>query len=1031
MRTLSFSGVALGSLLFGACSANSSVENTATQGAELHGLPRPVLFRAPAGTLPASLDTQVDGTHAAVLPNGRLVTPSGVEVGVTAPKPFGLALSANGEVAATINSGASKFSVTLIKGIKTATPTAQRVDLDATFMGVVFSPDGKRFYASGGENGNLWVGDTESATIVGSINLNGETHPLNRPLSPTVASSPHFKGAFPGNMALSHDGRLLYVVDQAGFQVHVIDTTLLTLGADASGKVTEPDNFASVVARIPVGRYPYGIALSADGRQLYVTHVGVFQYQHLTPAAATGDSNQDYPMCYPGAGYPEDTLADKVIDIKKVDPHNLPASQRDPDGIRCGYVDHDQKFTVPGLGTPNGPKSSSVYVIDVKNPSKAKVEHVLKPGLLVGQLESGIAAFSGSHPNSVVETRRALFVANGNNDSISVFDKRSFKHLRDIDLGPSFGSPTPLKGIQPVALALSPDQSRLYVAEAGINAIAVIALNDADDERARGRRHDDDDDDASEARVIGHIPTGWWPSSLAVSADGASLVVANAKGRGAGPNSGAEDTSPKHTALGTVNILPVPGTHSLLQSTLRVLKNNGFVPDPPHIDPANPVPVAFGVGSRQIKHVIFINKENATHDLMLGDITATRQGVPVNGEPANALGADASPNHHELALSFAFGDNFYLEPTVSSDGHRWLTDTYTTEFEETHWPASYGGRRRDAGDDPNVFLPYPGRLGFTDANASPEPQDYNVHGGIYLHLDRNHKSFVNFGNGFEFAQLDEDANTEPTGVREHVNVPMEKVVRDHSDHLFPSFNTHIPDAPLPEDPSRFSRFGRFKQVFEAEYVNRAHDECRLPSYVDLYYPNDHGGGPNDINANGPEWSFKRFVQDNDAALGLTVDLISNSPCWKDTVIFVVEDDTQNGRDHVDGYRSIFLAISPWVKHEYVTKTHLSLASIFKTTELILGTPPLNQYDVAATDLRDLFADKPDFTPYQIEPITYAARPNPLWRKLTRGIDFSTPDRDEDKLAHAIQMSEGIPHKPKALKLAAKPSPRALKKSSPG
>src|SRR5262249_11301473 len=197
----------------------------------------------------------------------------------------------------------------------------------------------------------------------------------------------------------------------------------------------------------------------------------------------------------------------------------------------------------------------------------------------------------------------------------------------------------------------------------------------------------------------------------------------------------------------------------------------------------------------------------------------------------------------------------------------------------------------------------------------------------YLHRARHSVLFINFGNGFEFAEVDEDGDTEPTGIRQHVNVPMEKVVRDNSDHLYPEFNTHIPDAPLSEDPKRFSRFGRFKQVFESHYVGQ-NGECTLPSYIDLYYPNDHGGGAFDINPSGPAWSFSRFVQDNDAALGLTVELISNSPCWKDTVIFVVEDDTQNGLDHVDGYRSIFLAISPWVKREFVTKKHFSLASIF-------------------------------------------------------------------------------------------------------
>ncbi len=307
-----------------------------------------------------------------------------------------------------------------------------------------------------------------------------------------------------------------------------------------------------------------------------------------------------------------------------------------------------------------------------------------------------------------------------------------------------------------------------------------------------------------------------------------------------------------------------------------------------------------------------------------------------------------------------------------------------------------------------MFGPYPGRLGFTDADGSPDPHDYNQHGSVFLHLARNGKRFVNFGNGYEFAQVDEDAGTEPTGIRQQVNVPMEKVLRDNSDHLYPEYNTHIPDSPLPEDPDRFNRFGRFKQVFESHYVDRHKGICKLPSYVDLFYPNDHGGGANDINPQGPPWSYTRFVQDNDAALGLTVELISNSPCWKDTVIFVVEDDPQNGLDHVDGFRSILLVISPWAKREYVSKQHTSLASVFKTVNLILGLPPLNQYDAAATDLRDMFTSKPDFRPYHLTPIAYATNVSPVWLQLAKEVDFSSPDIDEVKLRAAILKSEGLP-----------------------
>jgi DNA-binding beta-propeller fold protein YncE len=958
-------------------------------------------FSAPAGNRPATTNTVIDGVSAAILPNGRLVTPAGTEVSVQAPKPFGLALSPDGAMLATLNSGAAPFSLTLISQLHTSAPSVKRIDVNASFMGVTFSPNSQRVYLSGGENGNLWIADVAAGRIVGSVNLNGPAHPLDRPLSVVTTPQNRFKGAFPGNMALTSDGRFIYVVDQGGFQVHVIDTSKLQTGVDALGRITEPDNFAAVVGRVGVGRYPFGITLSPDDRTLFVTHVGVFQYTHLRPATPTGTDNVDYPLCYPGAGYPDETQDDRVIEIHKVDPRNLPDSLLEADGIRCGYVPADRSYTVPGLGSPNVPQSSSVYVLELRNPITPQRREIVKTGPLVGERDNGVDVYSGSHPNSVVVGPDAIYVANGNNDSISVLDPRSYDERGRIDLSLLHGQDRMLRGVQPVGLAVSPDGQYLYVAEAGVNAVGVIRLN------------------GKHGQVIGHIPTGWWPSSVRVSADGRSLYVANARGRGAGPNLLNESRSPKFTVIGTVNIIPVPDERRLDAYTERVYVNNGFAASLHDGDDHgrsgenqqtsnSPIPSEPGRASSRIKHVIFVNKENATHDLILGDITKTRSGTPVSGEPSLALGADATPNHHELALRFAFSDNFFLEPSVSSDGHRWLTGQYTAEFEETHWPASYGGKRNDSGDDPTVIKDYPGRIGFTDANASPEPNDYNEHGGIYRHLNRHGKSFVNFGNGYEFAVIDEPGGAEPTGAREHVNVPMEKVVRDNSDHLFPTFNTHIPDAPLLEDPTRFNRFDRFKQVFESRLVDRGRGVCKLPEYVDLYYPNDHGGGAKDINPSGPDWSFKRFVQDNDAALGLTVELVSNSPCWKDTVIFVAEDDTQNGADHVDGHRSIFLAISPWVKKQYVSKTHSSLASIFKTVNLILGLPPLNQYDAAATDLRDMFTTTPDFAPYTFQPVQFAMNVNPVWLALTRHIDFSRPDVDEVKLRVAIMKSEGLP-----------------------
>ncbi|HKB11813.1 MAG TPA: bifunctional YncE family protein/alkaline phosphatase family protein [Vicinamibacterales bacterium] len=993
--------VAAGILVLGLVTAGNWTA-TAQRGEQDGGLSGFLNFSAPAGNRPATTETVIDGVRAAVLPNGRLVTPAGTEVNVQAPKPFGMALSPDGRMLATLNSGAGPFSLTLISQLTSPTPVVKRIDVNASFMGVTFSPDSRRVYLSGGENGNLWIADADAGRIIGSVNLNGTAHPLDRPLSVVSTPARHFKGAFPGNMALTGSGRFLYVVDQGGFKVHVIDTSLIQTGVDPLGRILEPDNFAAVIGRAGVGRYPFGIGLTANDRTLLVTHVGVFQYTHLRPASPTGDDNVDYPLCFPGAGYPDETASSRVIAINKVDPRNLPDSLRDPDGIRCGYVPASRLYTVPGLGSPNAPESSSVFVFDVSNPQAPQRREVVKTGPLVGETDDGTAAYSGSHPNAVVAGSDAIYVANGNNDSISILDPRTYAERGRIGLSLLHGQDRSLKGVQPVSLALSPDEDMLYVAEAGINAIGVIRI------------------DGKRGQVVGHIPTGWWPSSVKVSADGHTLYAANARGRGAGPNLVGENRSPKFSVLGTVNIIAVPSGQQLDAFTERVLANNGFGDarqgnrggngDGDRDDRNNPIPSRAGQASAQIKHIVFINKENATHDLILGDVTQTRRGVAVNGQPSFALGLDASPNHHELALRYAFSDNFFLEPSVSSDGHRWLTGQYTTESEETHWPASYGGRRQDSGDDPAVINEFPGRIGFTDANASPEPNDLNQHGGMFLHLTRHGKSVINFGNGFEFAVIDEPGRAEPTGAREHANVPMEKVVRDNSDHLFPTFNTHIPDAPLPEDPGRFNRFDRFKRVFETQFVDRRRDVCRLPSFVDLYYPNDHGGGAFDINPAGPAWGFKRFVQDNDAALGLTVELISNSPCWKDTVIFVVEDDTQNGQDHVDGHRSIFLAISPWVKTQYVSKVHTSLASIFKTANLILGLPPLNQYDAAATDLRDLFTSTPDFSPYHSQPVQFARLVNPLWLALTGHIDFSRPDRDEVALQDAIMKSEGLPRR---------------------
>lgn len=989
-------GAAALTLLLAACGSSEPVETTAAAGDPLAQL------RSPAGVQTALRSVPIDGVDGAILPSGRYLTPAGIEISVEAPKPMGLALSPDGSTLLSVNNmgvqpqGVFPFSATLIRNAG-GDATTTRIALDATYMGAVFAADGARFYVSGGDNGNVWVGDTASGTIVGSVNLSGRGYELPRPLLPAdptlIVRAP--LGAYPGNMAISADGRHLYVVDQAAFKLHVIDTTMIA--TNAGGVLAEPDNFDAVRASVDTGIYPYAVALSRDGQRLFVANIGMFRYTHLRPETLSGDAAQDYPLCYPGAGYPDETASDRRIRVKPVDPRNLPLALRDDEGIRCGYVSEAREVVVPAAGDPNAGEASSVFVYDLADPLQPKRIADVKAGARIGERVDGIDTYGGSHPNAIAAGTRAIYVSNGNHDSISVLSADSYAEAARIPLRLFDGAGGRIRGVLPVALALSADERRLYVAEAGINAIGVIALGDQ-----AGL------DGA--ARVLGHIPTGWWPSAVQLSADGRRLFVASAKGRGAGPSSGAvayqfAAQSPKNTTIGTVQVIDVPAAAALAAYAEQVRRNNGFVAAAETPAPSV-VPARYGERSAQIRHVVLINKENATHDLLLGHITQTRRGEPVAGEPANSVGAQATPNHTELALSFALSDNFYLEPVVSSDGHRWLAGFYPTEYEEAHWPAAYGQKRRDSGEDAETIARFPGRVGFSGANESAEPIDYNMQGGVFRHLVRNGRTIMNFGNGTEFAQVDEGAGLEPTGTRQHVNIPMEKVMRDNSDHLYPGYNTHIPDAPLASDPTRTSRFGRFKQVFENLLVQDG--ECRLADYTTLFFPNDHGGGPTDVESDNL-WSFQRFIQDNDAALGLAVELISNSPCWRDTAIFVIEDDTQNGVDHVDGHRSILMLISPWAKREHVSHVHTSLPSVFKTIYLLLGVPPLHQFDAAATDLRDLFTLASDETPYTAVPFSgLPAEAARAWQAATRKVDFDEMDGDEIDLRQAIVESLGLP-----------------------
>ncbi|NDD65796.1 MAG: hypothetical protein EBZ36_17745, partial [Acidobacteria bacterium] len=385
----------------------------------------------------------------------------------------------------------------------------------------------------------------------------------------------------------------------------------------------------------------------------------------------------------------------------------------------------------------------------------------------------------------------------------------------------------------------------------------------------------------------------------------------------------------------------------------------------PASDDANVLPADYGTPSRQIRHVVFITKENRTYDQLFGTIESDSTGRRLAGEPSLAnYGERATiydsrnrpalrdvnviPNHLALTRRFSFSDNFYLDSDVSADGHRWLVGVYPNAWVETSLAAAYGGHR-----DFRPTNKAPGRLTFTGSASSIHPEDYLESGSIWEHLHRAGLSFRNYGEGFELGGIEEEADFVPTGARLPVNYPIPQVLLENTARDFPTYNTNISDQ---------YRWQQFRRDFEARFLSGRET---MPRFTNIYLPIDHTAKER------PEDGYPyraSFVADNDLALGRVVEFLSHTPYWKEMVIIVTEDDAQDGRDSVDAHRSVLLVISPYVKRGYAMAGHSSIAGIMKTIFLLLGWQPLNQYDAAATDLRELFTSAPDFTPYDCLPV---------------------------------------------------------------
>ena len=519
----------------------------------------------------------------------------------------------------------------------------------------------------------------------------------------------------------------------------------------------------------------------------------------------------------------------------------------------------------------------------------------------------------GDNPNDICLTKNGkyLFVANANDNSVSVINLTSKKVIETLTA--SLYADAPM-GSTTNGVALSPDEKTLYIANADNNCLAVFDVSHPGRSSSKG-----------------FIPTGWYPTC--VKAIGKKIFVTNGKGFSSfanpdGPNPTyvkskvvqyEGDTATKKynqyiagLFIGTMSIINAPGKDQLNIYTKQVYNNTPYTKKKETISEGiagNPIPRSIKDVS-PIKHVFYIIQENRTYDQVLGDMKGG------NGDTSLVLfGEKITPNHHKIAGDFVLLDNFYVDAEVSADGHEWSMGAYATDYLEKTWPTSYGGRG-----------------GIYDGEGH-RPIANNKNGYLWNNCKRAGVTFRSYG---EFVD-----NFKP-------NIP---ILDDHFCHYFSGWNLDLRDT---------VRFTQWKRDFDSLISINA-----VPQLCTIRFPNDHTQG---MRVGKP--SPYAMAADNDLAVGMFIDYLSKSPIWKESVVFILEDDAQNGPDHVDAHRSPAYVAGPFVKRNYVDHTPYSTSGMVRTMELILGLPPMSQYDAAATPLWRCFTPVPDDAVFNHLPATF-------------------------------------------------------------
>jgi len=622
-------------------------------------------------------------------------------------------------------------------------------------------------------------------------------------------------------------------------------------------------------------------------------------------------------------------------------------------------------------------RDGAVYVFNASVPAATAAAGVLQ---------------TGAHPISLLLNRAQtkLYVANAHSDTVSVINTADDSSAATVLLRPD--GATTLAGATPTGLGLSPDESRLYVTLGDMNAVAVV--------------------DLAAGATTGYIPTGWYPTAVVASPLKKQLLVANAKGtKTRNPNPGQKvydlpggkstDSAGRYYDLniieGQVQTVPVPNPVQLAAETQQVIVNNRI----PQIGVV-PAPLGqIGLKSGGIKHVIYIVKENRTYDQVLGDLP---QG---NGEPDLAIfGQKVTPNLHALASRFVLLDNFYDCGEASGDGWPWSTQGIANEYVIKNLPYNYSGRGRNydfegqnngylvggfAAKDPNgktnstVFTN--GAPAIPDVAEAPAGHIWDLVASAKLPY-RNYGFFTSFGVG---AVLPDNYPTAkgllPPG--RYTSGALDPVANGITDFDFRRFDGAYPDSDAPSlygfqgYPTKSygafgakSRFTEWNREFQAQLAANI-----VPAFSMVRFMNDHTRGLTPGAA-----SPQAQVADNDYAVGQLVDAVSHSAIWNSTAIFVIEDDAQDGPDHVDAHRSTCYVISPFIKRASVDHTFYNTDSVLRTMELLLGLPPMSQYDAVATPFLDFDAAPSNGALYtaQLPPQAIITDTNPVLSSLKPG-----------------------------------------------